>query len=436
MKEHQSANGAHRIEHRQRQDCRGLRVLLVGAYPPPFGGIATHLTALIPGLKERGADDVAVITMGDAERTETAQGATIYRVRLRNHVSEVAMPASWPLLWKVFRALRGGGVDAAGVLRDATKAVVVDRVARAQASNVVAFYHSDAHFELVPLAEHWLGRRGTVLTVFGEVYGNPDFMRRHRKIIEKVIAAPAAVWASSAHCARSFSTIGIDRCIEPIFIGVELDGSDQAALRAEFRNANAVSSDDVVVLFMGRFIRDMGLDALIDVIPELLRAEPRLKFVLAGATGDLSDGARELAAESGGRVFVLQNVPFAVQASLYAAADVVVAPSFDQRACMGLSIKEGMAASRAVVATDSGGIPEAVVHGETGYLVPLDPVTRAADQTRLGAFILELAADDALRERFGKAGRARTEELFAVERTIDRVAGLFMKVRPAEGANA
>lgn len=436
MLEHPRADGVTKTEVRRTQDCRGLRVLLVGSYPPPFGGIATHLTALIPGLLERGAEDVAVITMGEAERTEIAQGATVYRVHLRQHLSELARPSSWPLLWKVFRALKGGGVDAAGMLREATKAVVVNRVARAHASEVVAFYHSDAHFELVPLTDHWRGRIGTVLTVFGEVYGNPGFMRRHRKIMEKVLAAPGAVWASSAHCARSFSTIGIDRRIEPIFIGVELDGGNAAALRDEFRAANGMSPGDVLVLFMGRFIRDMGLDVLLDVIPELLRAEPRLRFLLAGATGDLSGDARDLAAASEGRVTVLQNVPFATQASLYAAADVVVAPSFDQRACMGLSIKEGMAASRAVVATDSGGIPEAVVHGKTGFLVPLDPATRSAEKGRLSAYILELAVDDSLRERFGSAGRTRTEELFGVERTIDRVAGLFMQVRPARGTRA
>ena len=433
MREHPRVDGVSKTEERGRQDCRGLRVLLVGSYPPPFGGIATHLTALIPGLRERAAEDVAVITMGEAERTESVPGATLYRVHLKAHVAELANPASWPLVWKVIRALRGGGLTSAEMLREAVKAVVVDRIARAHASQVVAFYHSDAHFELVPLTDHWRGRRSTVLTVFGEVYGNPGFMQRHRKIMERVLEAPAAVWASSAHCARSFSTIGINRCIEPIFIGVELDGGETAPLRAAYRDANAIPPEDVVVLFMGRFIRDMGLDVLLDVIPESLRAEPRLRFLLAGAKGDLSDDAQALAARHGSRVTVLQNVPFATQASLYAAADIVVAPSFDHRACMGLSIKEAMAASRAVVATDSGGIPEAVVHGETGYLVPLDPATRSADKGRLRAFIMELAADGALRERFGRAGRARTEELFGVERTIDRVASLIMKTRQAGG---
>lgn len=418
------------------EDCTGLRVLLVGSYPPPFGGIATHLTALIPGLKARGAADIAVVTMGEADRTEDVAGAKVYRVHLRRHARALANPACWPLVWKVRRALSGGGLGPAGIFRECVKAVVVDRVARAHNSQVVAFYHSNSHFEIVPLAAHWGSTRGTVLTVFGEVYGDPAFMERHRRIIEKVIAVPQAIWASSAHCARSFSTIGIERPIEPIFIGVDLEEQDASSGRRAFRKEHAVAGDEVLLLFMGRFIRDMGLDILLDVIPALLTADERVKVVLAGAKGDLSDRAATLAAGSGGRVMVFQNVPFAQQALMYAASDVVVAPSFDQRACMGLSIKEAMAAGRAVVATDSGGIPEAIVQGETGYLVPLDPVTRSADKAKLMRYVLALVEDPALRTRLGTAGRARTEELFGVERTIDRVAEIFMRVRPQRPLNS
>ena len=417
-------------------DCTGLRVLLVGSYPPPFGGIATHLVALIPGLMARGAADIAVITMGDSDRVETVAGATVYRTRVRRHLPVLANPKSWPLLWKVKRALTGGGLGAVGILREAVKAVLVDRIARAHRSEVVAFYHSNAHLELVPLAAHWRTSRGTVLTVFGEVYGDPAFMRRHKNLMEKMIAAPHAIWASSAHCARSFSTIGITRPIESIFIGVDIEERDSAKLRRDFRDSNGFGETDVLILFMGRFIPDMGLDVLLAAVPDLLAADPNIRVVLAGAHGELSDRAAAVAAEIHGRVLVLQNVTVAMQASLYAAADVVVAPSYDQRACMGLSIKEAMAASRAVVATDSGGIPEAVLHGVTGLLVPLDPASRKADVRILKEHILTLAADARLREQFGRAGRARTGDIFSVERTIDRVAGVFMRVRPGSDRSA
>ena len=60
-----------------------LRVLIVGTYPPPYGGIATHLTSLVPGLNKRNAADVAILTLGNDDRIDTIPGAKIYRYRCR-----------------------------------------------------------------------------------------------------------------------------------------------------------------------------------------------------------------------------------------------------------------------------------------------------------------------------------------------------------------
>lgn len=75
-------------------------------------------------------------------------------------------------------------------------------------------------------------------------------------------------------------------------------------------------------------------------------------------------------------------------------------------------ILEAMASSRPVVSTDIAGIPEAVVHGATGLLVP------SADSTALANALQTLAWDEWHRISYGAAGRARVEEHFQIETTI------------------
>lgn len=79
---------------------------------------------------------------------------------------------------------------------------------------------------------------------------------------------------------------------------------------------------------------------------------------------------------------------------------------------MSNAILEAMAAARPVVATDVGGNPEVVVHGETGYLVPKQEPQAMADA------IARLVMDADLRRSMGMAGRNRVERLFSVDSMV------------------
>jgi glycosyltransferase involved in cell wall biosynthesis len=406
-------------------ECKKLRVLLVGTYPPPYGGIATHLVSLIPALMERGADDIAVVTLGSEDKIEAIDGAIIYRYDIKKYYRHIFLPSNWLLLFRVFMTLMTRGLEFRSVIRESIKAILINKIAKLHHSEVVAFYHSDAHFEMIPLIEHWKGKCGIVLTVFGEVYGSPVFIQKYKAIIEKMLELPDIVWASSNHCACSFKTVGINRQINTIYLGSDLGNKQDDSKRFEFRRDNNISSEDVVILFMGRFIKDMGLDVVLQIIPEMLNESQNIVFILAGARGHLSDQVTELSKNFQHRVLIFENFPFSIQDKMLAGSDVILAPSYDQRACMGLSIKEAMAASLPVVATKSGGIPEAVVHGETGFLVELDAKTKSADLSSFKEYIVTLVNDSQLRSRFGVEGRKRAEKLFSLVTTIDKVTATF-----------
>ncbi len=411
--------------------CSGLRLLLVGPYPPPFGGIASHLTTLIPGIYQRGAVDIAVVTFGDRDEVNQVDGATVYRFHVRSHTRELFSPRSWPALFATIKNLAGAGFGMRRIVAEAVKAVFINHVAERHASQVVSFYQGDLSLPVLPCADMWGLRRGLVLTVFGEVYDNPDFFAGRKEFAERFLARPYAVASSSKHCACSFAkVIGISREIEPVYYGIDLQRFSVPGLRDTYRADLGVMPDEVLLVYMGRFSEEMGIGRVIDVGPELLAQFPKVKLLLAGAKGPLAGAAATLAQQYPDRVRILHDVPFDLQPSIYSASDVVLAPSADQHACMGMSIKEAMAAGRPVVGSRAGGIPEAIVHEKTGYLVPLDD-TRHIDAVELCQYISLLASNPALRESMGVAARQRAEAIFSMEQTIDRMGEIFMAAKPA-----
>ncbi len=89
---------------------------------------------------------------------------------------------------------------------------------------------------------------------------------------------------------------------------------------------------------------------------------------------------------------------------------------------LGTSLLDAMAAGRPIVATRAGGIPEVVVHGETGLLVP------PRDAAALAGAILEVLRDPARRQRFAEAGFARVRERFSVDRMVEETLGVYAAV--------
>jgi glycosyltransferase involved in cell wall biosynthesis len=89
-----------------------------------------------------------------------------------------------------------------------------------------------------------------------------------------------------------------------------------------------------------------------------------------------------------------------------------------------------MAASKAAVATTVGGIPEVMVDGATGFLVP------PKDHRAMATKIVTLLKDDALRDRMGTAARARARELFTVERMVEGTAAVYERLVRSRGRGA
>ena len=106
--------------------------------------------------------------------------------------------------------------------------------------------------------------------------------------------------------------------------------------------------------------------------------------------------------------------------SLHKAFDIFVMSSVTEG--LGTSLLDAMAAGKPVVATMAGGIPEVVIDGETGFLVP------PRDHDAMAGAIVKLLKDDALRHRMGEAGRARVRTIFSAERMVQETLRVYQRV--------
>ena len=145
-------------------------------------------------------------------------------------------------------------------------------------------------------------------------------------------------------------------------------------------------------------------------------ARPKAAFVIAGE-GELMGSLRQLAAELGLERDVFFIGKCERVAELLAISEVCVLSSKAEG--FSNSILEYMAAARPVVVTDVGGAGEAVVDGETGYLVS------AGDDEAMAARIIELLSEPDRARAMGQRGKSIIEERFSCEAQLEQAQALY-----------
>jgi phosphatidyl-myo-inositol dimannoside synthase len=169
-------------------------------------------------------------------------------------------------------------------------------------------------------------------------------------------------------------------------------------------------TDRPVVVCVSRLVPRKGQDTLIRAMPRILAAEPETVLLIVGG-GPYEKDLRGLARESGvaGSVRFTGAVPWSQLPAHYGAGDVFAMPCRTRRGGLdveglGIVYLEASATGLPVVAGDSGGAPDAVLDGETGWVVRGGSPEEAADR------ITVLLGDAELRRRMGERGREWVEE--------------------------
>jgi glycosyltransferase involved in cell wall biosynthesis len=178
-----------------------------------------------------------------------------------------------------------------------------------------------------------------------------------------------------------------------------------------------------LVVFVGRLLRDKGVEEFVAAARHLRRAGVDARFALVGS---IDANPRSLTAAELDQIAAEGVVEVWGQRSdmheVYRSASIVCLPSY--REGLPKVLLEAAACGRAVVATDVPGCREVVQHGETGLLVPPREV-----EPLVGA-LLCLIRDRALRQRLGAAGRVRVLRQFTEDRAVDQTLAVYRELVP------
>lgn len=220
---------------------------------------------------------------------------------------------------------------------------------------------------------------------------------------------------------RSYPTLDESR-VSVVYNGIDLDSWFE--VRDEDRvRALGIDPGRPSVVFVGRITRQKGL-------PYLLRAARELpkdvQLVLCAGAPDtpailaeVTDLVQALQQEREGVVWLDRLLPHQELVAVLSAATVFVCPSVYEP--LGIVNLEAMACGAPVVGTATGGIPEVVVDGVTGRLVPIEQATDGTGTplypdrfvADLARILTEVVSDPEGAARMGAAGRQRAQDRFS-----------------------
>lgn len=172
------------------------------------------------------------------------------------------------------------------------------------------------------------------------------------------------------------------------------------------------------ILFLGRLCREKGIGELLQVMPELKKKYQEIELYLGGIWEDQS--LKEDAEKLKDCVTHLGWVTGEEKRKYLQMCDIFVLPSYFEG--QSVSLLEAMAFSCAIVASETGGIPQMIVKGRTGILV------RPKDADSLKGGLEQALADRDLCRRLGTQARNKVSEEFSIEKNMEKLIQIYKGV--------
>ena len=276
--------------------------------------------------------------------------------------------------------------------------------------------------ERLSFARHSLDhlvRTGYDAVIVNKPFDFPILWRGHRKGLDaqtlfrsggtdffagdRIFAGAIRHWVSASRYNAAQIAARYGRRVQVIHNGVDADLFRPQGRNATLRRSLGAAPDDCLLASAGRLVGWKGTRVVIEALAQL---PPRFRGLVIGE-GPEEQRLRELAGTLGigDRVRFIGRVPHAELPLVLSQCNLFAQPSIGEEA-FGISVVEAMACGLPVLASNNGGLPEIVVEGETGHLLPPGEIAPWRDT------IARIGADGALLDRLGSAGRSRAEAEF------------------------
>lgn len=358
-------------------------------------GAEKSLVLLAESLAARG-HDTAVITPGRWCLTNRLRAAGV-------EVAEIPSRACWLVQWGRQPALK----QALRFLRWRAP----DRGSRRIMVGLDRFWPDVVYVNCLPQLKGAAAARALGLPVVWHVREILPPGPRRRWFARRLARDASRIVAVSGAVAEWIGSEGLGDRVEVVHNGVAVptERLDRTAARAKLD----LPTGGVLVGFLGGMAAHKGAGDLLDAVERAGADLPKLQVVVATygpATEVAAVQTRVAASPLAERIHLIP--PVADVFKLLAAVDIVAFTSIWPDSLPRV-VMEAMAGGRPVVAYRTGGVPEMVVEGETGFMVEPGDIVGLADR------IAGLAADAELRQRCAGAAAGRARESFSVTAHVD-----------------
>lgn len=383
----------------------GRTLVVSNDFPPRAGGIQAFVQGLV-GRQPPESITVYAPAWSGAEKFDAEQPFEVVR-----HPTSLMLPEPF-VIRRATSLLRSRGATRVLFGAAAPLGLMAGRLRKAGAESIVALTHGhEAGWAALPGARTALRRIGDgvdTVTYLGEY--------------------------TRSRIAGALSPTAADR-MRRLVPGVDHTlfnpGNAEAGLAVRQRYGLV---DRPVVVCVSRLMPRKGQDTLIEALPAIHRTVPDAALLIVGGgphKGKLTSLVAELGLQRD--VVLTGTVPWAELPAHYAAGDVFAMPCRTRNRGLdveglGIVYLEASATGLPVVAGDSGGAPDAVLPGQTGYVVAGGDPAAAAER------VAGLLADPELAREMGRAGRAWIEEAWGWDLISARLSMLLDGVDPDAGS--
>jgi len=368
---------------------------------PTYGGSGVVATELGKALAEHGHEIHFIASDLPFRLSHVAGNIFFHEVNVQSYPLFDYPPYTLSLTSKMVDIAKHVGLDLLHVhyaLPHASSAVMARQILNAE------------HLELPVVTT----LHGTDITLIGQ---DPSFA----PVVAWSINESDGVTAVSKHLRQeTYDHFEVTKDIEVIPNFIDTDRFVRQD-KEHFKQALCPNGEKVIV-HISNFRPVKNAQQVVEVFHRLQNGASNVKLLLVG------DGPDRVPTERKARELgVFDDVRFLGKQDpveeILSIADVFLMPSGSET--FGLAALEAMACEVPVVATDVGGLPELIMHGETGFLCPLDDVEAFTECTR------RLLTDDELHDEMASAARRRAVETFDIDRVVPRYEEYYERVREA-----
>lgn len=387
------------------------------------GGMEDHALALAAGVAARGHSVTVVTTGHDRLEVERRDGVEIRYLR-------GTPPRSYSRAWRRrsteevlrlhaerrFDVLHSQSVGAYDLLRRGLHR-------RAQLPAVVTF-HGTPYDEVVSRL-HLIRFAPLSLRTLEDVAGVGWWAGQYVLFYRATAAAADAVIATSdqqEELIRRIFRVAPER-LHRVYNGMDLGLFAPGAGGAELRRTLGIAPETPVLLCVARFVRDKGLDQVIEALPAVAAALPDVLLLLVG-DGEQRGRLERLARRRGvaGRVRFTGFVPLDQLPAYFDLCDLFVNATI-RRNGYDLTMLEAMACGKVVVSSDVGSTPTLIRDGVDGLLVPVGNPRALAERV-----VAALRSPERLRE-MGRRAREKARSGFDLDAMVEGTLGVYEAVR-------